>query len=62
MIQVPPTSPVYFLPENLFSLLSRPGRELTVRVLQIEGKMLYLELGGDKFQAQIAGAFNPEDF
>jgi hypothetical protein len=62
MIQVPPTSPVYFLPENLFSLLSRPGRELTVRVLQIEGKMLYLELGGDKFQAQIAGTFNPEDF
>jgi hypothetical protein len=24
--------------------------------------MLYLELGGDKFQAQIAGTFNPEDF
>jgi len=62
MIQVPPTTPVYFLPENLFSLLSRPGRELTVRVLQIEGKMLFLELGGDKFQAQVAGIFNPEDF
>jgi len=62
MIQAPPATPVYFLPEHLFSLLSRPGRELTVRVLQVEGKMLYLELGGDKFQAKIAGTFNPEDF
>ncbi len=62
MIQIQPTTPVYFLSENLLSLLNRPGRELTVKVLQVEGKTLHLELGGEKFQAQVSGIFNPEDF
>ncbi|MCS7199021.1 MAG: hypothetical protein NZ850_01570 [Caldimicrobium sp.] len=33
-----------------------------MRVLQIEGKLLHLELGGHKFQARITGSLNPEDF
>ncbi|MEN3038900.1 MAG: hypothetical protein ABDI07_07090 [Candidatus Kryptonium sp.] len=61
-MQVTAPSPIFYLPENLWSLLTRQGRELTVRVLQIEGKLLYLELGGHRFQARIAGTLNPEDF
>ncbi|MEZ0344166.1 MAG: hypothetical protein ABWJ99_05130 [Caldimicrobium sp.] len=61
-MQITAPLPIYYLPENLWSLFSRPGRELTVKVLQIEGKLLYLEFGGYKFQARLAGTLNPEDF
>lgn len=61
-MQITAPLPIYYLPENLWSLFTRPGRELTVRVLQIEEKFLYLELGGYKFQARLAGTLNPEDF
>ena len=61
-MQITAPLPIYYLPENLWSLFTRPGRELTVRVLEIEGKLLYLELGGYKFQARLAGTLNPEDF
>ena len=61
-MRVTAPAPVTFLPENLFSLFSRPGRELTVRIVQIEGKTLTLETGGEKFQARIAGTLLPEDF
>lgn len=60
-MQITAPVPIFYLPENLWSLFTRPGRELTVRVLQIEGKLLYLELGGYKFQARLAGTLNPED-
>ncbi len=61
-MQITAPSPIIYLPENLWSLFTRPGRELLVRVLNIEGKTLDLELGGDKFQARIGGTVNPEDF
>lgn len=61
-MQITAPFPIFYLPENLWSLFSRPGRELTVRVLQIEGKLLHLELGGHKFQARISGSLSPEDF
>ncbi len=61
-MQITGPLPIYYLPENLWSYFTRPGRELTVRVLQIEGKLLYLEFGGYKFQARLAGTLNPEDF
>lgn len=60
-MQISAPLPIFYLPENLWSLFTRPGRELTVRVLQIEGKLLYLELGGYKFQARLGGTLNPED-
>jgi hypothetical protein len=61
-MQITAPTPIYYLPENLWSLLTRPGRELVMRVLEIEGKLLYLEMGGYKFQARLAGTLNPEDF
>lgn len=61
-MRVTAPAPVTFLPENLFSLFSRPGRELTVRVIEVQSKTLTLETGGEKFQARIAGSFMPEDF
>lgn len=60
-MQITAPTPIFYLPENLWSLFTRPGRELTVRVLQIEGKLLYLDLGGYKFQARLGGTLNPED-
>lgn len=60
-MQISAPIPIFYLPENLWSLFTRPGRELTVRVLQIEGKTLYLEMGGYKFQARLGGTLNPED-
>ncbi len=39
-----------------------PGRELTVRVVEVEGKTLTLETGGERFQARLAGSLLPEDF
>ncbi|RUM87345.1 MAG: hypothetical protein DSZ24_06380 [Thermodesulfatator sp.] len=47
-------APVTFLPENLVPLFSQPGRELTVRVIEVEGKTLTLETGGERFQARLA--------
>ncbi len=61
-MQITAPSPIIYLPENLWSLFTKPGRELLVRVLNIEGKTLDLELGGEKFQARIGGTINPEDF
>ncbi len=61
-MRVTAPAPVTFLPENLFALFSRPGRELTVRVVEVQGKTLTLETGGEKFQARIAGSLLPEDF
>lgn len=61
-MRVTAPAPVTFLPESLFSLFSRPGRELTVRVIQVESKTLTLETGGEKFQARIAGSLLPDDF
>jgi hypothetical protein len=61
-MQITAPTPIYYLPENLWSLFTRPGRELVMRVLEIEGKLLYLEMGGYKFQARLAGTLNPEDF
>jgi len=61
-MRVTAPAPVTFLPESLFSLFSRPGRELLVRVIEVESKTLTLETGGEKFQARIAGSFLPEDF
>ena len=55
-------APVAYLPENLLILFERPGRELTVRVIEVEGKTLTLEAGGERFQARLAGALVPEDF
>ncbi|MFN3921050.1 MAG: hypothetical protein ACK4K4_01445 [Caldimicrobium sp.] len=60
-MQITAPTPIFYLPENLWSLFTRPGRELTIRVLQIEGKLLYLDLGGYKFQARLGGTLNPED-
>lgn len=61
-MQITGPTPIYYLPENLWSLFSRPGREITARVIQIEGKLLYLELGGQRFQARLTGNLLPEDF
>lgn len=61
-MQITAPIPVIYLPENLWSLFTRPGKELLIRVLNIEGKNLYLELGGEKFQARIGGTLVPEDF
>ncbi len=61
-MQITAPAPIIYLPENLWSFFSRPGRELLVRIIGIEGKTLSLELGGDKFQARIGGTLNPEDF
>lgn len=61
-MQITAPSPIIYLPENLWSFFSRPGRELLVRVIGIEGKTLNLELGGDKFQARIGGTLSPENF
>ncbi|QER42120.1 hypothetical protein F1847_04930 [Thermodesulfobacterium sp. TA1] len=61
-MQITAPAPILYLPENLWFLFNRPGRELIIKVLGIEGKTLNLELGGEKFQARIAGAINPEDF
>ncbi|MDK2861912.1 MAG: hypothetical protein PWP33_1115, partial [Thermodesulfobacterium sp.] len=61
-MQITAPAPILYLPENLWFLFSRPGRELVIRVVGIEGKTLNLELGGEKFQAKIAGTVNPEDF
>ncbi len=55
-------APVTYLPESLFALLEQPGRELTVRVVEVEGKTLTLETGGERFQARLAGSLLPEDF
>ncbi|MBX6423594.1 hypothetical protein [Thermosulfurimonas sp. F29] len=55
-------APVTYLPESLFSLLGQPGRELTVRVVEVEGKTLTLETGGERFQARLAGSLLPADF
>jgi len=52
-MQITAPAPIIYLPENLWSFFSRPGRELLIKVLNIEGKTLYLELGGEKFQARI---------
>lgn len=61
-MQISAPAPILYLPENLWIFFDRPGRELLVRVLSVEGKTLHLELGGEKFQARIAGTLNPEDF
>jgi len=61
-VQITAPAPIIYLPENLWSLFSRPGRELLIRVLNVEGKTLDLELGGDRFQARVGGTVNPEDF
>lgn len=61
-MQITAPAPILYLPENLWIFFDRPGRELLVKVLNIEGKTLHLELGGEKFQARIAGTLNPEDF
>ena len=61
-MQITASAPIIYLPENLWSLFTRPGRELLIRVLNVEGKTLDLELGGDRFQARIGGTINPEDF
>lgn len=61
-MQITAPAPIIYLPENLWFLFSRPGRELLVRVIGVEGKTLSLELGGDRFQARIGGTLNPEDF
>ncbi len=61
-MQITAPVPIYYLPENLWNLFTRPGRELLMRVLQVEGKFLYLEMGGYKFQARLGGTLNPEDF
>ncbi len=61
-MRVTAPAPVTYLPETLFLLFSRPGRELTVRVIEVEGKTLTLEAGGERFQARIAGTLFPEDF
>ncbi|QJA05515.1 hypothetical protein FVE67_01320 [Thermosulfurimonas marina] len=55
-------APVTYLPENLVPLFSQPGRELTVRVIEVEGKTLTLETGGERFQARLAGSLFPEAF
>jgi hypothetical protein len=61
-MQITAPAPIIYLPENLWSLFTRPGRELLIRVLNIEGKTLYLELGGEKFQARIGGTLTSENF
>ncbi len=61
-MQITAPAPIIYLPENLWSLFTRPGRELLIRVIGIEGKTLFLELGGDRFQARIGGTLTPEDF
>jgi len=61
-MQITAPAPIIYLPENLWSLFTRPGRELLIRVLNVEGKTLDLELGGDRFQARVGGTINPEDF
>lgn len=61
-MQITAPAPIIYLPENLWSFFTRPGRELLIRVLNIEGKTLHLELGGEKFQARIGGTLTPESF
>jgi hypothetical protein len=61
-MQITAPAPIIYLPENLWSFFTRPGRELLIRVLNIEGKTLYLELGGEKFQARIGGTLTSENF
>ncbi len=61
-MQITAPAPIIYLPENLWSFFTRPGRELLIRVVNIEGKTLYLELGGEKFQARIGGTLLPENF
>ena len=61
-MQITAPAPIIYLPENLWSIFTRPGRELLIRVIGIEGKTLSLELGGEKFQARIGGTLTPEDF
>ena len=61
-MQITAPAPIIYLPENLWSLFTRPGRELLIRVIAIEGKTLFLDLGGEKFRAQIGGSLNPQDF
>lgn len=61
-MQITAPAPIIYLPENLWSFFTRPGRELLIKVLNIEGKTLYLELGGEKFQARIGGTLIPENF
>lgn len=61
-MQITAPAPIIYLPENLWSLFTRPGKELLIRVLNVEGKTLHLELGGEKFQARIGGTLLPENF
>ncbi len=61
-MQITAPAPIIYLPENLWSLFTRPGRELVIRVIGVEGKTLFLDLGGEKFQARIGGSLNPQDF
>lgn len=61
-MQITAPAPIIYLPESLWSFFTRPGRELLIRVLNIEGKTLHLELGGEKFQARIGGTLSPENF
>jgi len=61
-MQITASAPIIYLPENLWSFFTRPGRELLIRVVNIEGKTLDLELGGERFQARVGGTINPEDF
>ncbi len=61
-MQITAPAPVVYLPENLWALFTRPGRELTVRVINVEGKTLFLDLGGERFSARFAGNLPPEAF
>jgi len=61
-MQITVPAPIIYLPENLWSFFIRPGRELLIKVINIEGKTLYLGLGGEKFQARIGGTLTPENF
>ncbi len=61
-MQITAPLPIIYLPENLWSFFTKPGKELLIRVINIEGKTLYLELGGERFQARIGGTLTPENF
>lgn len=61
-MQITAPAPIIYLPENLWSFFTKPGKELLIKVINIKGKTLYLELGGEKFQARIGGTLIPEDF
>lgn len=61
-MQITAPAPIIYLPENLWSFFTKPGRTLLIKVLNIEGKTLHLELGGEKFQARIGGTLLPENF